>query len=128
MYLEEENKVAEEAPVEASEPQVEETPKEESPKEEAPAKEQKKAKVNPDECLEFKRSENVEETVEQIEKERAELLKAFNKTKLISRIIMGSHDRLHVLPELLTNRVKPDLLRGVNRNVILRFEGLHIVN
>ena len=84
MYLEEENKVTEETPVENAEPQVEETPKEE-----APAKVEKKAKKDPDECLEITRSTNVEETVEQIEKERNDLLKVFNKTKLVSRIIMG---------------------------------------
>ena len=89
MYLEEENKVAEEAPVENTETPVEEAPKEEPQKEEVPAKQEKKAKKNPDECFEITKSENVEETVEQIEKERNELLKVFNKTKLVSRIIMG---------------------------------------
>ena len=79
MYQEDENKVVEEATV--AEPT--------SPKEEAPKNEVKKNKNNPDEAVEFARSENLEATVEEIEKERKALLEVFNKTKFVSRIIMG---------------------------------------
>lgn len=49
-----------------------------------------------------------------------------NVIMYLSRIIMGSDDRLRVLTKHFLDGIKRDLLRGVNRDIILRVEGLNI--
>ena len=87
MYQEEEKEIVEQAEAPAEE--VKEEAKEEAPKEEAPKKEGKQPKNNPEESHDIVQSTNLEETVEQIESMRQVLRAAFNKTKLISRIVTG---------------------------------------
>ncbi len=85
--IEEEAKV-EEAPVE--EEKVEEAPKEDV-KEEAPKAEPapaKKGKLDPEECHDITKVSDLVETVNTIEEKRKALLTAFNKTKMVSRIVM----------------------------------------
>ena len=87
MENENENSVINEEEVknENNEPSLEEK------KEEAPISEQKtnkKPKLDPDECHDLIGANDLEDTTNQIEMKRRALLAMFNKTKMISRIMM----------------------------------------
>ena len=70
---------------EVEEPSKEVAKEEPVAKEEAPTK---KPKLDPNECHDIVKSDNLEEVTEQIEIKRRGLLALFNKSKLISRILM----------------------------------------
>ncbi|MCR4879636.1 MAG: hypothetical protein K5906_01600 [Bacilli bacterium] len=84
--IKENNEEPKEAPVVEEENKEVEAPVEE--KKEAPAPNNKKGKKDPDECHDFMAATNLDDVCDQIELKRRNLLAIFNKTKMVSRILM----------------------------------------